>query len=160
MNEPPDEKQDLEEGLRQMPPWMRVLMKCLVIPPMKVFIFLEGFIRTRWEIIPIDELPAARKRWSSSYLSPEQVREWINARGAFICPNCEMELKPERQEDEEVFPDVWEIKKYAYCEACAADQEHCCRMHHGYLLFREEGRWMAIFPRVPFLRRCWLRLRG
>ncbi len=68
--------------------------------------------------------------------------------------------RAERQDAEEIFPDVWEVRKYARCEACAADREHWSRVHHGYMLFREDDRWMAIVPRVPLLRRSWLWLRG
>jgi len=59
-----------------------------------------------------------------------------------------------------LFPDVWEEWKYGRCKACAANREHLSRLHHDYLLFREDDRWMAIVPHVPLLRRGWLLLRG
>jgi hypothetical protein len=161
MNKPSNEDAiSDEELLQQMPPWLRVLFKFLVIPLVKGGCFLAGLVRTRWEVVPLDELPAARERWRSTGMDPDQVRDMIGQRAPFLCPECQMELKPERQDAEELFPDVWEVRKFARCEACAADREHCTRFHHGYLLFREDDRWMAIIPRVPLLRRCWLWLRG
>jgi hypothetical protein len=160
MNEPTREDSDLREMREEMPRWLRVLMELVVEPLIEVYFTLEGFVRTRWEIVPADELPAVRERGNSTWMSREQVIEWIEKRGGFLCEDCKMELEPERQEADEIFPDVWEVKKYARCEACDADREHCCRVHHGYLLFRQDGHWMAIVPRVPFLRRCWLRLFG
>lgn len=149
-----------EEMLRQMPRWVRVLLKFLVLPLLKVGCFLEGLVRTRWEIVPLDELPAARERWRITGIDPEQVHAIIEQRDPFLCPECHMELQPERQDAEELFPDVWEVRKFARCEACAADRDHLSRIHHGFLLFRKDDRWMAIVPRVPFLRRCWLSVRG
>lgn len=149
-----------KELLQQMPRWARVLMKFLVVPLLKAGCFLEGLVRTRWEVVPLDDLPAARERWKSTGIDPDQVRDMIERRPSFLCLECHRELKPERQDAEELFPDVWEVRKFARCEACAADREHLSRIHHGYLLFREDDRWMAIVPRVPFLRRCWLCLGG
>ncbi|HCN78887.1 MAG TPA: hypothetical protein DIT13_17055 [Verrucomicrobiales bacterium] len=176
MSEPPDEKEDSEEDdlaeedfeddvtdeelLQQMRPWHRALMVFLVVPLIKTYDFLEGFFRTKWRIIPLDELPAARQRWSSVSMTPEQVRDLIKRQDGFLCDECKMELKTQRQDAEELFPNVWEVRKHGRCEACGADREHCSRIHHGYLLFKEDGRWMAVFAQVPFLRRCWLRLRG
>lgn len=149
-----------EEMLRQMPRWVRVLLKFLVLPLLKGGLFLEGLVRTRWEIVPLDELPAARERWRSTGIGPNQVRDMIERRALFLCPECHMELQLERQDAVELFPDVWEVRKFARCEACAADRVHLSRLHHGYLLFRENDRWMAVVPRVPFLRRCWLSVWG
>ena len=149
-----------EELLQQMPRWLRVLLKFVVMPVVKGVCFLLGFVRTRWEIVPLEDLPAARARGGSTYMDPDQVRDMIAGRGPFLCPECHMEVKVERQDAEELFPDVWEVRKYGRCEACAADREHWSRLHHGYLLFREDDRWMAIVPYVPLLRRGWLRLRG
>jgi hypothetical protein len=161
MTKPSDEPEVSEEELlQQMPPWLRVLLKFLVMPLVRAVCFLETLVRTRWEIVPLDELPAARERWRSRGMDRDQVRDMIENRCSFLCPECHQELEPERQEAEEIFPDVWDVRRYARCEACAADREHWSRLHHGYLLFREDDRWMAIVPRVPFLRRWWLWLRG
>lgn len=148
-----------KELLQQMPLWLRVLLKFLVLPLIRGGCFLEGLVRTRWEVVPLHELSAATERWRSTGMNPDQVRDVIEQRHPFLCPECRIELKPERQDAEELFPDVWEVRKYARCEACAADREHCSRLHHGYLLFREDDQWMAVVPRVPFLRKCWLQLR-
>jgi len=155
-----EDEESEEEMLRQMPWWLRVLLKFLLVPLLKAGCFLEGLVRTRWEIVPLDELPAARERWRSTGIDPEQVRAIIERRDPFLCPECHKELQPERQDADELFPDVWEVRKFARCEACAADREHLSRIHHGFLLFRKDDRWMAIVPCVPFLRRCWLSVRG
>lgn len=161
MSKPSNEDEDSgEEMLQQMPRWVRVLLKFLVLPLLKAGCLLEGLVRTRWEIVSLDELPAARERWRSTGIDPEEVRNVIERRDPFLCPECHQELQPERQDADELFPDVWEVRKFARCEACAADRDHLSRIHHGYLLFREDDRWMAIVPRVPFLRRCWLSVRG
>lgn len=149
-----------EELLQQMPRRLRLLFKFVVIPLLKGGCFLEGLVRTRWEIVPLDELPAARERGGDTGMDPDQVREMIARRHPFLCHECQMEVKVERQDAEELFPDVWEVRKYGRCEACAADREHWSRLHHGYLLFREDDCWMAIVPHVPLLRRGWLWLRG
>jgi hypothetical protein len=149
-----------EELLRQMPGWVRVLLKWVVKPLLKVCCFLEGLVRTRWEIVPLEELPAVRERGGSTYMNRDQVRDTFARRHPFLCPECKMEVQTERQDAEELFPEVWEVRKYGRCEACAADREHWSRLHHGYVLFREDDRWMAIVPQVPLLRRVWLRLRG
>ena len=143
-----------------MPPWLRAVWKFLVMPLVRAGCFLEGLVHTRWEVVPLDELPSARERWWSTGMDPDDVRDMIEKRYGFLCPECHMELELERQEAEEIFPDVWDVRRYARCEACAADREHWSRVHHGYMLFREDDRWMAIIPRVPFLRRLWLWLRG
>ena len=160
MNEPSDEDLEIEEILQRMPPWLRALMKFVVMPVTKGLLFIGGLFCIRCEIVPVDELPAAKERWGDSPMDPKLAREWVEERHPFLCPECDAELKPDRQDAEELFPDVWEVRKYARCESCAADREHCSRLHHGYLLFRQDDRWQAIFPRVPFLRRCWLRLFG
>lgn len=149
-----------EELLQQMPRWLRVLLKFLVIPLVKGVFFLERLVCTRWEVVPLDELPAAREREASTRLDPDQARDMVAKRGPFLCHECHKEVKVERQDAEELFPDVWEVRKYGRCEACAADREHWTRLHHGYLLFREDDRWMAIVPHVSLLRRGWLWLRG
>lgn len=161
MSKPSDEDEIRDkELLPQMPRWQRVLFKLVVMPLMKGGFFLERLVRTRWEIVPLDDLPAARGRGRSSGLDPEQVRDMIARRSPFLCPECHLEVQVERQDAEELFTDVWEVRKYGRCEACAADREHWSRLHHGYLLFREDDRWMAIVPHVPLLRRGWLWLRG
>lgn len=149
-----------EELLQQMPPWLRVLLKFLVMPLVKGGFFLEGLVRTRWEVVPLEDLPAARERERSTRMDPDQMRDMVARRDPFLCHECDKEVKVERQDAEELFPDVWEVRKYGRCEACAADREHLSRLHHGYLLFREDDRWMAIVPHVPLLRRGWLWLRG
>lgn len=149
-----------EELLQQMPRWLRVLFKLVVIPLMKRGFLLVGLVRTRWEIVPPEDLPAARERGGSSGMDPDRVRDMIARRDPFLCHECQMEVQVERQDAEELFPDVWEVRKYGRCEACAADREHWSRLHHGYLLFREDDRWMAIVPHVPLLRRGWLWLWG
>lgn len=135
-------------------------MKFVVKPLLRAFVYLETFIHTRWELVPLEELPEAQKRWGDSGMSPERVQKVINDRDGFLCPDCKTELETTRQEVEELFTDVWDIWKWGRCEQCAADRQHHSRIHHGYLSFLDKGRWMAIFPRVPFLRRVWLTLRG
>lgn len=148
-----------KELLQQLPRWLRVPFKVVVMPLFNGVLFLERLVRTRWEVVPLDDLPAARERGRSSGLDPDQVRDMIARRAPFLCPECLMEVEVERQEAEELFKDVWEVRKYGRCGACAADREHWSRLHHGYLLFREDDRWMAIVPHVPLLRQCWLWLR-
>lgn len=164
MSKPSDEhevtEEDLLQQLQRMPLWMRVVLKYLVVPLLKTGCFIEGFFCTRWEIIPLADLPDAKERWGCTGVAPDQVRAMVKKRDPFLCPECKMEVQTERQDVEELFPDVWEMRKYGRCEECAADREHVSRLHHGFLLFREDDQWMAVVPLVPFLRRCWLRLWG
>lgn len=149
-----------EELLRQMPRWLRVLLRFVLMPLLKGGFYLVGFVRTRWEIVPLEDLPAVRERGGSTGIDPDRVRGMIAGRAPFLCPECRLEVQVERQDAEELFTDVWEVRKYGRCEACAADREHLSRLHHGYLLFRENDRWMAVVAYVPLLRRGWLWLRG
>jgi hypothetical protein len=150
----------VEELLQAMPWWQRGLLKGVVMPLLKGWRFLVGLVRTRWEIVPLAELPAIRERGGSHAMDAEQVRGMIARRYPFLCPECRGEVEVERQDAEELVPGVWELRKYGRCAACAADREHWSRLHHGYLLFREDGRWMAVVPHVPLLRGVWLWLRG
>lgn len=141
-----------------MKAWHRVVIKFGIRPLVRLFVYLETFIRTRWEIIPVEQLPAAIKRWKGAGMDREQVSKCIDGRHGFLCPDCDNEVETTRHEADEIFTDVWEVRKYGRCEQCAADCAHCSRIYHGYLSYLEDGRWMAIFPRVPLLRRLWLML--
>ena len=56
MTKPSDEPEVSDEQLlQQMPPWLRVLLKFLVMPLVRAGCFLETLVRTRWEIVPLDD---------------------------------------------------------------------------------------------------------
>ena len=92
MDEPSSEhtvnRKDRPRSLARPDAWLRVLIKFVLGPLARGLVHLETFIHTRWEIVPVEELPEAKARWNSSGLSREQVRKSIDSRHGFLCPEC------------------------------------------------------------------------